>query len=145
MLRRLGRFGLQWIVRVDLHRKRPRDRYVVVIGLLGDTRTQFLAQCSRPILPRGLLEQLSLGGELAAAGCSTRVDDSGCDEVEALDLAFAQPTGSAELIGAMAWLGQPGALNFGQALAMCSILMLVCAVSFLAIERFRVGDEGEFI
>lgn len=42
------------------------------------------------------------------------------------------------------FLGQPGALNYGQALAMSSLLMLVCAVGFLAIERFRVGDEGEF-
>lgn len=42
------------------------------------------------------------------------------------------------------FLGQPGVLNFGQALAMSTILMLVCALGFLAIERFRVGDEGEF-
>jgi thiamine transport system permease protein len=42
------------------------------------------------------------------------------------------------------FLSQPGALNYGQALAMSSLLMLVCAVGFLAIERFRIGDEGEF-
>lgn len=42
------------------------------------------------------------------------------------------------------YLGQPGALNFGQALAMSSILMLVCAVGFIAIERFRYADVGEF-
>jgi thiamine transport system permease protein len=42
------------------------------------------------------------------------------------------------------FLGQPGALNYGQALAMSSLLMLVCAAGFLLIERFRVGDEGEF-
>ena len=42
------------------------------------------------------------------------------------------------------FLGQPGALNYGQALAMSSLLMLVCAVGFVAIERFRIGDEGEF-
>lgn len=42
------------------------------------------------------------------------------------------------------FLGQPGAINYGQALAMSSLLMLVCAVGFAAIERFRVGDEGEF-
>ena len=42
------------------------------------------------------------------------------------------------------FLGLPGALNFGQALAMGTILMLVCAVGILAIERFRVGDIGEF-
>ncbi|HFQ92918.1 MAG TPA: iron ABC transporter permease [Anaerolineae bacterium] len=42
------------------------------------------------------------------------------------------------------FLGQPGALNFGQAMAMSSILMLVSAVGFLAIERFRFADIGEF-
>ena len=41
-------------------------------------------------------------------------------------------------------LGQPGALNYGQALAMSTLLMLVCALGFLAIERFRVGGVGEF-
>ncbi len=42
------------------------------------------------------------------------------------------------------FLGQPGALNYGQALAMSTLLMLVCTVGFLGIERFRLGDEGEF-
>ena len=42
------------------------------------------------------------------------------------------------------FLGQPGALNFGQALAMSTILMLVTAVGFIAIERFRYADIGEF-
>jgi thiamine transport system permease protein len=42
------------------------------------------------------------------------------------------------------FLGQPGAANYGQALAMSSLLMLVCAVGFLLIERFRVGEIGEF-
>jgi len=41
-------------------------------------------------------------------------------------------------------LGQPGALNYGQAMAMSSVLMLVCTVSFLLIERFRAGGVGEF-
>jgi thiamine transport system permease protein len=42
------------------------------------------------------------------------------------------------------FLSQPGALNQGQALAMSTLLMLVCAVGFVAIERFRVGEIGEF-
>ena len=41
-------------------------------------------------------------------------------------------------------LGQPGISNYGQALAMSTLLMLVCTVGFLAIERFRVGEIGEF-
>jgi thiamine transport system permease protein len=42
------------------------------------------------------------------------------------------------------FLSQPGSLNRGQALAMSTLLMLVCAIGFLAIERFRVGEIGEF-
>jgi thiamine transport system permease protein len=41
-------------------------------------------------------------------------------------------------------LGQPGATNYGQALAMSVILMLVCAVSFALIERVRDAGAGEF-
>ena len=42
------------------------------------------------------------------------------------------------------FLGRPGAVNYGQALAMSTLLMLVCTLGFLAIERFRVGEVGEF-
>jgi thiamine transport system permease protein len=41
------------------------------------------------------------------------------------------------------FLGRPGLSNYGQALAMSVILMFVCTVGFLLIERFRVG-KGEF-
>jgi thiamine transport system permease protein len=41
-------------------------------------------------------------------------------------------------------LGQPGALNYGQALAMSTLLMLVCTAGFILIERFRAGEVGEF-
>jgi thiamine transport system permease protein len=42
------------------------------------------------------------------------------------------------------FLGRPGAANYGQALAMSTLLMLVCTLGFLTIERFRVGEVGEF-
>ncbi len=42
------------------------------------------------------------------------------------------------------FLGQPGALNYGQALAMSVLLMAVCVVGLLLIERFRYQDIGEF-
>ncbi len=41
-------------------------------------------------------------------------------------------------------LGQPGAANYGQALAMSTLLMTVCAVSFILIERARTLGIGEF-
>ncbi len=42
------------------------------------------------------------------------------------------------------FLGQPGALNYGQALAASSLLMLVCAVGFILLEWMRYGEMGEF-
>jgi thiamine transport system permease protein len=42
------------------------------------------------------------------------------------------------------FLGQPGAVNYGQAMAMSSILMLVSATGFMFIEKFRSGHVGEF-
>ena len=46
--------------------------------------------------------------------------------------------------GTVRLLGQPGALNFGAAMAASVILMAVTAVAILAIERFRFADIGEF-
>jgi thiamine transport system permease protein len=42
------------------------------------------------------------------------------------------------------FISQPGALNYGQGLALSTILMLVAAVGMLFIERLRVADVGEF-
>lgn len=42
------------------------------------------------------------------------------------------------------FLGQPGNLNYGQAMAMSVILMAVCAVGFLLIERLNRAVIGEF-
>jgi thiamine transport system permease protein len=41
-------------------------------------------------------------------------------------------------------LSQPGVMNIGQALAMSALLMGICAVSFVLIERFQVGEVGSF-
>lgn len=42
------------------------------------------------------------------------------------------------------YLSQPGGLNYGQALALSTILMVITGGGMLAIERFRVGEFGEF-
>jgi thiamine transport system permease protein len=39
---------------------------------------------------------------------------------------------------------RPGATNYGQALALSTILMLVAGAGMLAIERFRIAEIGEF-
>ena len=42
------------------------------------------------------------------------------------------------------YLSQPGSANYGQAMAMSTVLMIVVSLSLIAIERFRFGDIGEF-
>jgi thiamine transport system permease protein len=42
------------------------------------------------------------------------------------------------------FLSRPGALNYGQALALSTILMLITGLGMLGIERFRIAEVGEF-
>ncbi len=42
------------------------------------------------------------------------------------------------------YISQPGALNYGQALAMSTLLMIVCAAGILLIERFRLPGKELF-
>lgn len=42
------------------------------------------------------------------------------------------------------FISQPGTINYGQALALSTILMLVTGAGMLGIERFRIADVGEF-
>jgi len=42
------------------------------------------------------------------------------------------------------FLSQPGGLNYGQAMAMATILMLLAVTSILLIEKLRLPDSGEF-
>lgn len=41
-------------------------------------------------------------------------------------------------------LGRPGDLNYGQAMALSTILMVVCAAALLVLERLRPHRSGEF-
>lgn len=41
-------------------------------------------------------------------------------------------------------LGRAGELNYGQAMALSTVLMLVCAVTLLVLERARTNRSGEF-
>ncbi len=42
------------------------------------------------------------------------------------------------------YLSQPGGLNYGQAMAMSSILLLVCVIGIAAIEKFKLPGEELF-
>jgi thiamine transport system permease protein len=41
-------------------------------------------------------------------------------------------------------LSRPGELNYGQALALSTVLMLVSCVAMLFIDKLRIGEIGEF-
>ncbi len=41
-------------------------------------------------------------------------------------------------------ISQPGSLNYGQAMALSTILMLITTLGMLTIERFRIAEIGEF-
>lgn len=56
-------------------------------------------------------------------------------------LFIARPDTPTMPVAIFRFLSQPGALNYGQALAMSNLLMLVCGLGFMAIERFRVGNS----
>jgi thiamine transport system permease protein len=42
------------------------------------------------------------------------------------------------------FLSQPGGLNYGQAMAMATTLMIICAAGILLIERLRLPGTGDF-
>ncbi len=42
------------------------------------------------------------------------------------------------------FLSQPGGLNYGQAMAMATVLMLLTTLAILIIEKLRLSDSGEF-
>ena len=42
------------------------------------------------------------------------------------------------------FLSQPGGMNYGQAMAMATVLMVVCGSGILLIERLRLPGAGEF-
>lgn len=42
------------------------------------------------------------------------------------------------------FLSQPGALNYGQALAMATLLMVVCGISILVLEKLRLPGRSDF-
>jgi thiamine transport system permease protein len=42
------------------------------------------------------------------------------------------------------FLSQPGGLNYGQAMAMATILLLICGAGILLIEKIRLPGMGEF-
>ncbi len=108
---------------------RPRLRQAAAV--LGASPRQTLRYIDLPLVGRALLVAATFAftislGEFGATALIAR------PEYATIPLAIYR------------LITQPGALNYGQALALSAILMLVTAAGMLAIERFRIADVGEF-
>ncbi|WP_206322812.1 iron ABC transporter permease [Streptomyces sp. HNM0575] len=57
---------------------------------------------------------------------------------------IARPDAPTLPVAVARFLGRAGEVNYGQAMAMSTLLMLVCAVTLLALERIRTHPSGEF-
>lgn len=57
---------------------------------------------------------------------------------------IARPDNPTLPVAVARFLGRAGELNYGQAMALSTILMVVCAAALLALERLRTNRSGEF-
>ncbi|OEU86399.1 iron ABC transporter permease [Streptomyces abyssalis] len=57
---------------------------------------------------------------------------------------IARPDAPTLPVAVARFLGRAGELNYGQAMAMSTVLMLVCAATLLTLERIRTHPSGEF-
>jgi thiamine transport system permease protein len=108
---------------------RPRLRQAAAV--LGASPWQTLRRIDLPIVGRALL----VG---AAFAFSISMGEFGATAV------IARPEYPTIPIAIYRLLSLPGSLNYGQAMALSTILMAVTAGSILAIERLRLGEGGEF-
>jgi thiamine transport system permease protein len=107
------------------------ERLRQAAAVLGATPRQAWAAVDWPIIARATLSAMVMAftvslGEFGAASLLVR------PEYPTLPVAIAQ------------FISQPGALNYGQAMAMSTILMAVCGSGILALEQLRLPGTGEF-
>jgi thiamine transport system permease protein len=107
----------------------PRLRQAAVV--LGASPRQVLRHIDLPLVGRALLVSATFAftislGEFGATAMIGR------PEYPTIPVAIYR------------FLSQPGGMNYGQALALSTILMLVTAGGMLLIEQFRIADVAEF-
>jgi len=106
-------------------------RWREAAGVLGASKARIVREIDLPIIARALL----VGAVFAF---TVSVGEFGAT------LLVARPDFPTMPVVIYRLLGAQGSLNQGQGLAMSTLLMIVCAVGFVLIERFRVGGIGEF-
>jgi thiamine transport system permease protein len=107
----------------------PRLRQAAVV--LGASPRQVLRHIDLPLVGRALLVSATFAFTISVGefGATAMI---GRPEYPTIPVAIYR------------FLSQPGGMNYGQALALSTILMLVTAGGMLLIERFRIADVAEF-
>jgi thiamine transport system permease protein len=106
------------------------QRYREAASVLGAPPQNVRREIDLPIIARAVLSAAGFAftvslGEFGAASLLARPD------YPTLPTAIAR------------FLSQPGALNYGQAMAMATLLMLICLAGILIIEHERIPSSGE--
>jgi thiamine transport system permease protein len=108
---------------------RPRMRYAAAV--LGASPGNVLRYIDIPLISRSLLV------------ASTFAFTISLGEFGATSL-IARPEYPTVPLAIYRLISRPGELNYGQALALSTILMLVAGTGMLLINRMRIGNVGEF-
>ncbi|MFF3377848.1 ABC transporter permease [Streptomyces sp. NPDC002680] len=124
--------GVPFVVRTMLPVLRAVDgRLREAAAVLGASPWRVWREVDLPIVRRALL---------VAAGFAFAVS---LGEFGAT-VFIARPDNPTLPVAVARLLGRPGDLNYGQAMALSTILMVVCAVALLVLERLRTDRTGEF-
>lgn len=107
------------------------NRYREAAAVLGASRCQTWKTIDWPIISRATVSAGAFAftismGEFGAASLLAR------PEYPTLPTAIYR------------FLSQPGGMNYGQAMAMATILMLACGLGIIVIEKLRLPGTGEF-
>ncbi|MFF6998112.1 ABC transporter permease [Streptomyces sp. NPDC008313] len=124
--------GVPFVVRTMLPVLRAVDgRLREAAAVLGASPWQVWREVDLPLVRRALL---------VAAGFAFAVS---LGEFGAT-VFIARPDNPTLPVAVARLLGRPGDLNYGQAMALSTILMVVCAVALLVLEHVRTDRTGEF-
>jgi len=108
-----------------------RPRLHQAAAVMGASPRQVLRMIDLPMIGRALLVAATFAFTIS-------IGEFGATAL------IARPEYPTIPIAIFRYLSLPGALNYGQAMALSTILMGVTAVGMLAIERFRIAEVGEF-
>lgn len=112
-----------------LHSIQPRLRHAAAV--LGASPRQVFANVDLPLVGRAVLVS-------AAFAFTISVGEFGATAL------ISRPEFPTIPVAIFRFLSQPGGMNYGQALALSTILMIVTGFGMLLIERSRIADVAEF-